>query len=225
MMKLAGKTLLEWQLAALRGASISEIGIVKGYLADKLKIADTTSFYNERWSETNMVATLTCADEWLTADTCVVSYADIVYPTETINKLKQVQGDIVVPYYTKWLTLWQKRFTNPLEDAETFQISSKGVLAEIGNRALSVNEIQGQYMGLLKFTPEGWKHVKNYLVRLSDYECARLDMTSLLRRLIENGTTIYTVAIDEPWYEVDNEHDLQLYEKLAQEFGGIFKVR
>ena len=78
-MPLAGKPLLEWQLAALRGAGIDEIGIVRGYKAHLLDGRGLVAFDNARWADTNMVASLMSASDWLRAEPSIVSYSDIFY--------------------------------------------------------------------------------------------------------------------------------------------------
>ena len=40
-------------------------------------------------------------------------------------------------------------------DAETFRADASGRLLEIGGKTSEIEEIEGQYMGLLKFTPRG----------------------------------------------------------------------
>ena len=131
LIPLQGKTLLEWQLEALANAGIKEIGIVTGYLAEKIKVQKIKYFVNKRWSKTSMVASLLCADEWLQSDTCVVSYSDIVYPTLTVFSLSKTEGDLVISYNTDWLALWKARFGDPLVDSETFKVNDKGILLEI----------------------------------------------------------------------------------------------
>ncbi|AZE20247.1 Putative sugar nucleotidyltransferase [Pseudomonas chlororaphis subsp. aureofaciens] len=87
----------------------------------------------------------------------------------------------------------------------------------IGERVASREEIEGQYMGLLKFTPEGWSQVRALLSGMSDPQIDKLDMTSLLRALLQAGTAIATVAIRGGWVEVDNQSDIALYEqRIAQ---------
>ena len=44
---------------------------------------------------------------------------------------------------------------NPLEDAETFKTSGD-VLTEIGKKNNKMENIESQYMGLLKFSSMGW---------------------------------------------------------------------
>jgi len=67
-------------------------------------------------------------------------------------------------------------------------------------------------MGLLRFSPRGWQKIAELMAKMGPEACDRLDMTSLLQRLLNDGVVINTVAIAEPWYEVDSESDLRLYE-------------
>ena len=219
--KLGGKSLLAWEIEALRDAGIDSVAVVRGYMSDQLVIADIETFENPRWAETNMVASLACASAWLSSDVCIVSYSDIVYPSSPIKALTSTKCDIAVTYYVNWRNLWEERFTNPLADAETFRIDTSGRLLEIGQRANSLDEIQGQYMGLLRFTPSGWNNVESLLQRIDPTERDRLDMTSLLQLLISNGTAVGAIPISAPWYEVDSQADLQLYERRAAANGGL----
>lgn len=206
---LHGKSLIEWQLDALHQADIREISIVCGYLAKTFDF-DVQYFHNPRWAETNMVMSLVAADQWLATDTCVVSYSDIVYSADAVERLKSADGDIVMTYDPNWRTLWERRFVDPLSDAETFRLEGNRVL-EIGNRAASLDQIEGQYMGLLRFTPKGWQAVSGFLSARTPEQRDRMDMTLLLQGLIAEGVEINAVAISDAWYEVDNENDLKLY--------------
>lgn len=223
LVELAGKPLLEWQLEALKGGGIEEIGLVRGYLAEKLNLNGLKYFENKKWSTTNMVASLKCAREWLEKDTCIISYSDIVYPADTIAKLSTGKGNIVITYDTEWLKLWSARFQDPLLDAETFRVDSKGRLLEIGSRAKTVDEIGGQYMGLLKITPSGWRSIERYLSGLTEEETSKMDVTTMLSRLIDKYVEINTVPIKGRWFEVDNENDLRLCESSVHSFGRLFK--
>lgn len=218
--QLLGKPLIEWQIETLQKAGMEQVGIVTGYLANTFNYP-VNYFHNPDWAVTNMVSTLLCADSWLQNNDCIVSYSDIVYAVDDAQRLAQCsEAQLAITYDPLWLELWQRRFADPLDDAETFKTDSRGLLREIGAKASCVEEIQGQYMGLLKFTPSGWQQVKAYLHTLTPERLARLDMTSLLSALLRENINIVTVAINDRWYEVDNRNDLALYETLADENGG-----
>ncbi|MDC0092768.1 phosphocholine cytidylyltransferase family protein [Alphaproteobacteria bacterium] len=206
---LHGKELIQWQIDAMKKAGIDEISIVRGYLADTFKF-DLTYFENERWSQTNMVTSLVAAKEWLETGTCITSYSDIVYSADAVKRLINFPGDIVITYDPNWSDLWKMRFTNPLTDAETFQLDGHRVI-EIGHRASFVQEIEGQYMGLVKYTSAGWTKVKEYLNTFTQAEIDNFDITKLLQGLVEVGVVVNAVAIMDKWFEVDTESDLKIY--------------
>lgn len=207
--RLHGRSLLDWQLAALRGAGIDEIGLVRGYLAHTFDLP-LHYFENERWAQTNMVASLACAADWLQADTCIVSYSDIAYQASTVRRLESCNADVAITYDPRWLDLWSLRFDDPLADAETFR-TNDGWLQAIGARASSVEEIEGQFMGLLRLRPAGWAALAAVAVAAPDPD--RLDVTALLGRALEQGVQVATVPISETWCEVDSQADLVCYER------------
>lgn len=211
---LRGRTLLDWQLAALREAGIDEIGIVTGYKRELLADRGLTEFHNSRWAETNMVSSLACANEWLEGGPCVVSYSDIFYEALAVSTLAESQADLAVTYDSNWRGKWAARFDDPLEDAETFRLDASGSVIEIGNKPSTVDEVEGQYMGLLRFTPEGWAEVERVWSGLPAAEADRVHMTGMLQRVITAGRVpISGLAYGGVWGEIDSETDLDFAEK------------
>lgn len=209
LVTVENKPLLFWQIDALRNSGIQNIAVVRGYKKEKIDFPGLSYFDNDHWEQTNMVSSLLCASSWLKESDCIISYSDIVYPSEVVKMLMASQGDIVITYDPNWLKLWKSRFDDPLSDAETFEINDRNELIEIGNRARSVEEIKGQYMGLLKVTPTGWNIIDQYLKDLPLMEVNKLDMTSLLQRLIKRNMTIHAVSIHNSWwFEIDHVRDL-----------------
>ncbi len=218
LLELCNKRLLDWQIESIRKAKIENILVVRGYLAEKIE-GDFQTIENTCWSETNMVSSLLCAFEKLENTTALISYSDIVYRHEHLEKLREAKGDIVITYDKNWEELWQLRNENPLDDAETFK-EKNGILLEIGQKAKSIEEIQGQYMGLLKFSPKGQEIVKAYVKELENIDKTKvdkLDMTSLLNALLKNNVTINTVAIEGRWVECDTQSDIAIYEERLKE--------
>ena len=218
LVELDGRPLLDRQLAALRAGGARDIGIVRGYRKDMLNDPALSYFDNERWSQTNMVMSLACAAEWLRAGPVIVSYADIFYRGGLIRALAEAPGALVISYDRCWRELWTRRFADPLSDAETFRIDARGQLLEIGGKTADIDAIQGQYMGLLKFTPPAWTAIERVLASLEPAVRDRLDMTGLIRRLIaENAVAISTCGTDGEWGEIDNAGDVALYQAMLAE--------
>ncbi len=215
LVELAGKPLIERQVAALRRGGADTVGVVRGYRAEMVEFPGVEYFENRRWAETNMVMSLAAAAEWLAAGPVIVSYADIFYRQQLVRALAAAPGDLVITYDRAWWRLWSRRFDDPLADAETFRTDAAGRLVEIGNKTRNIDEITGQYMGLLKFTPRAWQEVAAVLETLDPASRDRLDVTSLLRRLISSGFPIATLGTDGQWGEVDNPTDFELYQRMV----------
>ena len=216
--KLAGKPLIEWQLASLASSGIDLVHVVSGYCGDALQRYGDSRIVNPHWASSNMVRSLMCADAVLSAAPTLVCYGDIVYQPRIIRALMACEAPLAISYDREWWSLWSARFEDPLLDAESFR-QQDGQLLTIGERVQAREEIEGQYMGLLKFTPEGWRRVSSVLAALGAEQINKLDMTSLLRLLLSQGVPIATVAISGGWVEVDNPSDIALYEQRIAEPG------
>jgi len=214
LVELRGKVLLDWQLEALRSAGIVEIAIVTGYKRQLLANRGLVEFHNARWAETNMVSSLACAQDWLQAEPCIVSYSDIFYSPMAVQSLITCEASLAVTYDPNWLELWAQRFGDPLLDAESFRLNPDQTLTEIGNKPLSVDEVQGQYMGLLRLTPNGWKEILRIRAGLSSEERDKMHMTGTLQKVIDAGSVeIAAVPYAGEWGEVDSAEDLLHSEK------------
>jgi L-glutamine-phosphate cytidylyltransferase len=212
LVELDGQSLLEKQLNALRQAGIEDIAIVTGYRRELLIPFNLVEFHNPRWAETNMVTSLACAERWLLSEPCIVSYSDIFYDDQAVTSLISCNASLAVTYDPNWLALWSKRFTDPLVDAETFRINSDDTLAEIGNTPKIISEVEGQYMGLLRFTPQSWNEVQKIRTNLDPATKDNIHMTGMLQKIIEtNPVPILAVPYQGDWGEIDSSEDLACY--------------
>lgn len=214
LLELAGKPLLYWQTNALKAAGITDIHIVKGYRPECIPDRFGSSL-NELWASTNMLYSLACASEYITKmfasgfTQLIVSYSDIVYHPDHVRRLLNTKADIAITYDVKWLDLWKLRFDNILEDAETFR-EQDGFLREIGGKASSIDEIHGQYMGLLKMSARGWLLWNDACGKI---ELKKMDMTGFLKHLLASGQPIAATAVEGRWCEADSAADLSRYEQ------------
>ena len=158
-----------------------------------------------------MTYSLTLADEWLSEHSCIVTYSDIFYTSNIVKKLIESGSDISIAYDPNWEALWRKRFKNPLDDAESFKITGTNRLLEIGKKANYLSEIEGQYMGLLKFNPYGWREFKKIAFELIKHKSKTIHMTETLNECISQGLEITAVPCFDDWGEVDTLSDLELY--------------
>lgn len=216
LVPLLGKPLLEYQLAALKRAGVSEVGVVGGYAAEKLNAYDVTHFTNPRFASTNMVASLLCAAPFLDGkQPLLVVYGDVVFEQRMIHPLLSADHCASLAVNTEWLALWQRRMADPLSDAETLKVDKDGFLVELGNKAKSLAEIQGQYTGLFSFSAEAAGQLGRIYQGLPATK-EKMFMTAFLQHLVDSGWKIKTYPVAGGWLEVDTNEDLACYEGLAK---------
>lgn len=227
LVEIGGVSLLDRQLSVLRSCGVDEVIIVGGYRSEMLRDKASRLWHNSRFEETNMVWSLFCAEDELSGEV-VVSYGDIVYSRETLSSLLSSSAEIAVAVDMNWETYWRSRSENPLADAESLLLGEDGRILEIGQPANSLSEIEGQYMGLMKFMPEGTKKLKKRFheaVRDQTLEARPVEfshLTDLLQALIREGHKVTAVENRDPWVEIDTVRDL-LSDVAIRRLGEISK--
>lgn len=213
LLELGGRTLLEWQVEALKRGGVDGIVVVTGYRHEMIEATGLRTVHNAEWDRSNMVTSLLCAAAEV-AEPVIVSYSDIVFRPSVVRGLISAAGDVVISYDRQWLDLWKRRFDDPLTDAESFRIDESGRVLEIGGKVANAWEIEGQYMGLLKLSPAGFNAIKDFVGIAG---ARTLDMTATLSGLIEAGQPIYGYPSSGAWCEIDSPRDLALAETLISE--------
>ena len=223
LVSLFGKSLLDWQLETFRKCGITDISVVRGYKGDLINKPGITYFENPKYDTTNMVETLFCAKK-IFDDSIIVSYGDIIFQTDILQKLIDSKHDISVVVDSKWENYWKKRFENPLNDAESLSYDDEGNISSIGQKVCELNEIQGQYIGLIKFHKNIIEKILNYYEKLrinfskqdNIPEFRNLYMTDFLQALINSGHVIKPVIIENGWLELDSVKDYELYNHMNE---------
>jgi L-glutamine-phosphate cytidylyltransferase len=214
MVEIEGVSLIDRQLAVLKAEGLADIVMIGGYKADMLKREGIKLKINSRYYETNMVWTLFSAEEELEGDV-IVSYGDIVYSSEILQALLESNADIAITIDKEWESYWRARNEDPLDDAETLKLREDGTISEIGQKPKSLDEIEGQYMGLMKFSTKGLKQIKEiFHTAVEKGELLGKDvensyMTDLLQAMINSGQPITAVTVNGGWVEVDTVDDLE----------------
>lgn len=218
MVEYQGKTIIDSVLQAAQECGIENIAVVDGYKKEVLEsyLADRhiTFYTNEDFGTTNMVSTLFCAESFMDDD-IVISYADIVYDKEILEKLMLSTDDFSVVIDKAWQELWKQRMDNPLEDAETLKIE-QGNIIELGKKPNDYQDIQGQYIGLIKISKRVLQEIINFyhsLDRSNEYDGKNFDnmyMTSFIQMIIDHLLDVKPVIIHGGWVEIDCVDDLSI---------------
>ena len=225
LVEIHGYKLIDLQINAMLKAGIKDIGLVTGYNSHLLKRDSIKRyFHNEHWSNTNMVFSLSLAKDWLINYECIISYSDIFYSYSAIESLLNEQSNISITFDENWRRLWEKRFEEPLNDAESFSVDKdSSLLLSIGKKEKNIEKIMGQFMGLIYFKPQGWKEFQKTLLEMSFEKQKRVSVTEVLSQIIYFGREkIKGTPYNKIWGEIDSQSDLVIYNSLIPKNDEIF---
>lgn len=212
LVELGGLSLLERNVETLERAGVDDQIVVTGYRADQIRDLGYGTVHNDVYDETEMVYSLFCAAEQFPAHRdLLISYGDILYDQSVVDAILPCEAPMCVVIDRNWRDLWTKRFDSPLDDAETLQVNDQGHITEIGSTPESYDEIEGQYIGLLKIRHDYVDEFEAVYETLSDGGATAVEMTHFIQHLIEIGWTVQAVPIEGNWLEVDTIADLEWY--------------
>ena len=226
LVKYNNKPIINYIVDSIENNNFDKVILVDGYkkqiLREHLKDRKYIFRSNKRFDKTNMLHSLFCAKEFFDDD-LIISYSDIIYKNNVLNLLVESKNLIDVVVDKEWRKLWEIRMENPLDDAESLVIENNKI-KEIGFKSTNYNQIQGQYIGLIKFSKEIVQKVLifyNSLDPQKEYYGQKLDnmyLTTFLQLLIDNKFEINPLIINGGWLEIDSLMDLENYKQKNIKF-------
>lgn len=230
LVEIGGKPLLEWQLDIAHAAGVKDkdICIVGGYKREKLLHYPIHLLENIHFENTNMLYSLFCAESYF-EDDIIISYGDILYSADVLTRIIDNTDPISVVVDLSWRSYWQQRFENPLMDAESLKVNSAGEILQIGQKNnLLMDDIQGQYIGLLSFKNKGLEVLKNTYrdLWMKDSTVVRkMYMTDFLQYLVDSHHKVKMLPIHQSWFELDNLSDVNIAEaRISNTWFNVSKI-
>ncbi len=225
MIELFGKSLLEWQLGIFEKVKIKNISIVTGYKKEMIIEKNLKFYHNSNYEKTNMVETLFCAEDEFN-DAVIISYGDIIFEKNVVKKLIDSKEDFSIIVDKNWKKYWQIRNENPLDDAESLGIDESGYITDIGQKINEISDVQGQYIGLMKFQGNATKIIRNFYHEMKEKAKSGKNslnpeipfeksfLTDLLYGLIREGHKLKAIPIENGWLEIDTVKDYEIYNTM-----------
>lgn len=223
LVNVGGKSIIKWQIETARKCGIEDIVIVTGFYGSKIRYADCVTVRNKEYKTTNMLYSLMQADKYFKSS-FIMSYADIIYEPRVFESLLSSPHDTSVVVDRDFLPYWQARNPNPIEDLESLKISDNKITS-IGQKPLSLDEIEAQYIGLVKFQNNGIKHLLKTIHTFSKtVEFRSMYITDILHYMIRHGYTLTPVITNAGWLEIDNLKDKHLAENVISNSNGTPQI-
>jgi L-glutamine-phosphate cytidylyltransferase len=206
LLRIGGRTLVGRQIEALRGAGITDIGVVVGCQADAVRrdCGRHISFVeNSRFAQTNSLYSLWLARPLLIGgDGAVVMNCDVVFHPQLLHDLISARHEDAL------LISYQDDDAPPFGDEEMKIKVRRGRVVDIA-KTLPADEADGENLGVLKFGADGARLLAEILDRrvaagaLRDWAPRAFADFARLRPLHAIGTRGL------PWTEIDFPEDYQ----------------
>jgi choline kinase len=208
MVPLFGVPLLHRAVDVLRAVGVKDVVVAVGYRADVVDAAGCRLVTNPDYATTNMVETLFRAlAEVPEGEDVIVSYGDIAFEERVARAVADGPGEVTVVVDLEWRRLWELRMEDPLADAETLRLDGDRLL-ELGEPPESYDDIEGQYIGLIKVRADRLAAFREMPVEPQMY------MTAFIQLLIDAGWDVRAATVRGGWLEVDTLDELRRYEEL-----------
>jgi len=218
MLPIAGKPLLRWLIDGFKKENINDITVVGGYRVDAIDPAGIRLVVNERYAQTDELASLACAIDQLETDT-VISYGDLLFRSYVLRDLVESKADFSVVVDSSSAdvsnrTVRDFAYCTHSDDRGLFgtQVYLKRVVsrADAKQEQVSGGEPQGRWIGLLNVSRAGLVKLKAVLASLrtrTDFDV--LDMPALLNALIADGAAIEVSYVHGHWRGVNDLEDFR----------------
>jgi phosphoenolpyruvate phosphomutase len=220
MLPIAGKPLLRWLVDGFKKENVNDITVVGGYRADAIDPAGIRLVVNERYAQTDELASLACAIDQLESDT-VISYGDLLFRSYVLRDLLECSADFAVvvdssPTDATNRTVRDFAYCTREDDRGLFgtPVLLKRVVSRADVRQEPAppveGEPQGRWIGMLSVSRNGLSKLKAVLARLrarADFDS--LDMPALLNALIADGANIEVLYVHGHWRGVNDLEDFR----------------
>ncbi|MEX3977399.1 phosphoenolpyruvate mutase [Paraburkholderia sp. EG287A] len=212
MLPVAGKPLLRWLVDAFKKQSVNDITVVGGYKAEAIDTAGIKLVRNERFAQTNELASLACAVGALDNDT-VISYGDLVFRSYILRDLVESEADfsVVVDSSPEPENSSTRDFAWCSAADERDLFGSKVLLERVASDpAANGTAPHGRWIGLVNVRGAGRAKLAKKLAQLqtrADFDT--LDMPALLNALIADGEKIEVQYVHGHWRGVNDLEDFR----------------
>ncbi|NQU94889.1 MAG: phosphocholine cytidylyltransferase family protein [Candidatus Omnitrophica bacterium] len=224
MLEFKGKTLLEYQIDAIRGAGIDRIALIKGYKKEMINYPDLIYYTNDNYENNNILHSLFYAEKEMN-DEFIAVYSDILYNKYVVKRLLDNKEDISIVVDIDWRGYYEGRTDHPIEEAENVIFDANNNVVKIGKILPDKNAVHGEFIGMMKCSKKGAAIFMQYFNRLKKIYSGKpfqrapvfkkAYLTDIFQDMANNGVKINCVIIEKGWVEIDTIQD---FERARKEF-------
>jgi phosphoenolpyruvate phosphomutase len=220
MIPVAGRPVLRRLVDDLKRLSINDIAVVGGYCSGAIEVPGVRVLVNERWEQSDELASLRCAIDSVGEDTIIV-YGDLLLRAYILNDLLEREGDLVVVVDSAAPEAADGNTTDLAwcSEPDNRALYQQNVTVQkISNGKGEGREPDGRWVGIMHVRGDGRRQLMSameHLRKRDDFD--RLGMPDLINRLVENGNPPRVQYISGHWMDINDVGDLDRAGSFAQE--------
>ena len=227
MIPICDKPILKWQVDLLKKCKITDITIVTGNLAKKIKIDDVSYVKNKFYRSTEQNYSIFTARSKIKGSV-IIAFADIIYDEKILKKLINFNGECGIVVRKDWKKAYRNRKLHPVSEADNVLLNGKKVVKIKKNIVHhSVNEKVVEFLGLVKFSSKGSslflkklkylnKHHEGKFHTANSFKKAYL--IDMIQELINSEIVVSPVFVNGKYFEVDTPEDVKNVERSIKKF-------
>ena len=143
----------------------------------------------------------------------IVAYSDILFEASVVRRLLESQADISIVVDIDWRGYYDGRKEHPIDEAENVIFNANNEVLKIGKILTEKDDVHGEFIGMLKFTPRGAEIFKKHFHRAKEiywdkpYQRAAIFqkayITDIIQDMADLGVPVHCVIIERGWKEID----------------------
>jgi len=226
MFEVAGRTLLDWQINALKNNNLTNITVITGYKSGEMKAEGTTFQENKNYKRGSELHSLMEARGKMTKG-FIMLYSDILFEDHIMAEILTCHEDIILvvdntmQYHAPEANKTQDFVISKNKHQPTrrkISFACENIISKIGSK-LNPETATHEFIGLAKFTKTGAEQllqtyedcVKNYHGKFQEADdISQFKFTDLIQEMIDRGYVANFLEIHKGWLEIHRAEDIDL---------------
>lgn len=227
LIRISGKTILDYQMENLKRVGLKKIVLVRGHEGSQFKRNDLILLDNHEYAQKHILHSVFVAKDYM-KNGFILVLSDILFNYEIIRKLIECDADIVLVVDNSYR--FHKDVQKNLDLVVSRQKGSAYLRTLSPTRMIEVRSIgrkilkelaDHEFVGIAYFS----ENVAQMLSKIYE-ECEitmkgrfheavsfeKADMTDFIQELIDRGFTVNGLEVFKGWMEIHSQQDIQLAE-------------
>lgn len=212
MIQIGSQSILERGVINLKKNGINQINVVAGYKKESIQIPAIQVLENPEYEKSGQMVSLSKALKKLSGAT-IVLFGDILFKKYIINLLIDEPNDIVIVVDSsrRELNLDRKSdYVYASKEHNQLRFDEEVILTKMVFSKL-LAEYQGEWIGMLKLSPNGSKLVSDFIQEYRHKpEFSEYQIPDMLNHFVNQGIKVAIQYINGHWLDVDEAIDLSI---------------